>query len=113
MTFDFSKLKISTKALIGFLLSLGSFLQIPAVSAPVFAFVKTHPHWASALAVLTGVVGLLHNPQVEAFFNYKATTKNPDGSVTDKTVSVTLPCVNCGVDPTDLKPNDGAPKQST
>lgn len=66
MSLDFSKLKFSTKSLIGFLFSIGSLLQIPQVSAPVFAFVKLHPHYASAFAALTGIIALLHNPQVQA-----------------------------------------------
>ena len=66
MTFDLSKLKFSTKGLITALLALGSLLQIPAIYMPVTAFVKLHPHWATAFAVLTGVITLLHNPQVEA-----------------------------------------------
>jgi hypothetical protein len=66
MTFDISKLKFSTKGCVGFLLGIGSLLQIPQVSAPVFAFIKLHPHYATAFAMLTGVITLLHNPQVEA-----------------------------------------------
>src|ERR1017187_10546665 len=66
MTLNLSQLKFSTKSLIGFLLGIGSLLQIPQVSAPVFAFVKLHPHYAAAFAVLTGVITLLHNPAVEA-----------------------------------------------
>jgi len=66
MTFDLSKLKFSTKGLIGFLLGLGSLLQVPQVSAPVFAFIKLHPHYAAAFGALTGIITLLHNPQVEA-----------------------------------------------
>ena len=66
MTINLSKLKFSTKGLISFLLGLGTLLEIPAVSTPVFAFVKLHPHYATAFAVLTGVITLLHNPQVEA-----------------------------------------------
>ena len=65
MTLDLSKLKFSTKSLIGFLLSIGTLLEIPQVSAPVFAFVKLHPHYAAALGMLTGVVTLLHNPVVD------------------------------------------------
>lgn len=73
MTFDFSKLKFSTKSLIAFLLGLGSLLQIPQVEAPVFAFAKLHPHFASVLGILVGVIGLLHNPTVERLLGIKET----------------------------------------
>jgi hypothetical protein len=66
VTLDLSKLKFSTKSLVGFLLGIGSLLQIPQISTPVFAFLKAHPHYSAAFAVLTGVITLLHNPQVEA-----------------------------------------------
>jgi hypothetical protein len=93
MTLDFSKLKLSTKGLIAFLLGLGSLLQIPAVGNVVLAAAKTHPHFAVALTVLTGVVTLLHNPQVDAFFGITQTqTVNAsDGSstATSTTVAVT------------------------
>jgi len=65
MTFDFSSLKFSTKSLIAFLLGLGSLMQIPQVSAPVMAFGQHHPHVAVIIAMLTGIITLLHNPQVE------------------------------------------------
>ena len=66
MTFDLSKLKFSTKSLVAALVAIGSLLQIPPVSAIVFAFIKLHPHYAAAFGVLTGIITLLHNPQVEA-----------------------------------------------
>lgn len=87
MTFDLSKLKISTKSIIAFLIGLGGLLQIPQVSAPVFEFMHLHPHWASVFAVLTGIITILHVPQVQAAFGYTATQTAPDGST--KTVEVT------------------------
>jgi hypothetical protein len=73
MTIDLSRLKVSTKSIVAFLLGLGSLLQIPAVSAPVFAFAKLHPHVSAALGVITGIVGLLHNPEVEGILGIKQT----------------------------------------
>src|ERR1039458_7450989 len=66
MTLDLSKLKFSTKGLVTALFTIGWILQIPAVSTPVFAFIKLHPHYAAAFGALTGIITLLHNPQVEA-----------------------------------------------
>lgn len=88
MTLDFNKLKVSTKGLIAFLIGLGSLLQVPQVSAPVFALAKSHPHFASVIAVITAVATLLHNPQVEAFFGMKQTATKPDGTETTTEVVV-------------------------
>ena len=91
MTFDLSKLKFSTKGLIAFLLGLGSLLQVPQVSAPVFAFAKLHPHFASVLGVLTLVVTLLHNPTVDQILGInQTTTVNTTDNTASKTVSTTI-----------------------
>jgi hypothetical protein len=86
MTLNLSELKLSTKSLISFLLVIGSLLQIPQVSATVFAFIKLHPHYASAFAVLTGIIALLHNPLVEQALGIKQTV-----DIKTETVSLTPP----------------------
>jgi hypothetical protein len=65
VTFDFSRLKISTKTIITLLIGFGSLMQIPQIAEPVFAFGKLHPHIASIVGVLTAIAGLLHNPSVQ------------------------------------------------
>lgn len=84
MILDTAKLKISTKTLVAFLGVMGTLLQIPAVGAPIFAFAKLHPHFASALAAVTGIIALLHNPQVAEVLGIKQT-------VEVKTEEVSLP----------------------
>ena len=91
MTFDLSKLKFSTKGLIAFLLGLGSLLQVPQVSAPVFAFAKLHPHFAAALGLVIGIIGLLHNPTVDQILGInQTTTVNTTDNTASKTVSTTI-----------------------
>ena len=96
MTFDLSKLKFSTKGLIAFLLGLGSLLQVPQVSAPVFAFAKLHPHFAAALGLVIGIIGLLHNPTVDQILGINQTTtvdttdSTGDTQTASKTVSTTI-----------------------
>lgn len=89
MTFDVSKLKISTKSLIAFVLALGSLLQIPQVGDTVFAFAKYHPHFAAVLAVVTAVVGLLHNPQIESILGIKQTVQQEQTAVDGEVKTVT------------------------
>jgi hypothetical protein len=117
MTFDVSKLKISTKTLVALVFGIGSLLQIPQVSAPVFALAKSHPHFATVLAVLTGLLTLLHNPQVETVLGINQVSVTKDGTVTTTVTKVTLDqpvegaaCVNCGADPKTGVPESGAAK---
>lgn len=127
MTFDLSKLKISTKSLIAFVLGLGSLMQIPAVSGPVIAFATQHPHVSAALGVLTGIIALLHQPAVQQILGYETTTEKatlgdmsteksvskPVTLVLSTEVQPTAPCVNCGENPLTGKIVDNTPKSTT
>jgi hypothetical protein len=59
------KAKVSTKALIGMLLTFGSLMQIPAVNSFVAPLIAHHPHIASIIGTLLGIYAVLHNPQVQ------------------------------------------------
>jgi len=100
MAFYVSKLKISTKSLIAFLIGLGSLMQVPAIENPVMAFAAHHPHVATIIAALTAIIGLLHNPTVDAILGIKQTVTSQtftlgDVSKTD-TVSTTITPVTSG-----------------
>lgn len=88
VTFNFSKLKFSTKGLIAFLLGLGTLLQVPQINTYVMYFVDHHPHFATIIAALTAVIGLLHNPTVEAFLGINQTTQQVgDASLTSTSIT--------------------------
>lgn len=74
MTLDITKMRLSTKGLVAFLIGLGSLLQIPAIETPLLAAAKQHPHVATILAALTGVAAVLHNPKVEKLLGIQTTT---------------------------------------
>ena len=100
MSLDFTKLKISTKSLIAFLIGLGSLMQVPQISGPVIAFAAHHPHVATIVAALTAIIGLLHNPTVDAILGIKQTVASQTLTVgavskTD-TVSTTITPVTSG-----------------
>jgi len=89
MTFDISKLKLSTKGLVAFLLGIGSLLQVPAIETPVFAAAKSHPHFAAALGALTGLIALLHNPKVEKLLGIQTDTTSDTVKVGEVSHTVT------------------------
>lgn len=65
MTIDTSKFKFSTKALIVGFISLGGLATIPAVNAPLTAFLEAHHGLAPLVSALIAVYTVLHNPVVE------------------------------------------------
>jgi hypothetical protein len=91
LTFDASKVKLSTKGVVAFLLGVGSLLEVPAVSTPVFAAAKSHPHFAVALGVLTGLVALLHNPKVEQLLGVQTDTVTTTVGAASRTVTTQVP----------------------
>lgn len=74
MTLDITKMRLSTKGLVAFLIGLGSLLQIPAIETPLLAAAKQHPHVATILAALTSIAAVLHNPKVEKLLGIQTST---------------------------------------
>lgn len=58
------------KSVLGFILALGVFMQIPAVAAVVTAAAHDHPHIAIAVGTFTTLLSLCTNPTVQKFVGY-------------------------------------------
>jgi hypothetical protein len=104
MIFDVSKLKVSTKSLIAFLIGLGSLLEVPQIGVPVTAFAAHHTHFAIAFGVLTGVITLLHNPAVDRILGISTTTASTtlaigEVSKTDTTSTTVTPVTDAVMTP--------------
>jgi hypothetical protein len=61
---NFSKLRVSTKSLLGALTVLGIVVQ----SKPAQTMIAAHPKLASAAGVITSILTLLHDPRVRNAF---------------------------------------------
>jgi hypothetical protein len=85
MVIDTSKLKISTKGIVGFFVAFGGFMQIPAVSSFVLDLTSHNKRIVAALTAIGGIYTVLHNPQVQDALGIKHTRE-----VLDKTEEVTL-----------------------
>jgi hypothetical protein len=83
MTIDTSKLRVSTKSLVGLVVTAGTLFQIPAVHDFIIALAHNHPHVLGFFGTVTGVIGLLHNPAVQDVLGIKR-------SVEVKTEEVTI-----------------------
>lgn len=75
MTIDTAKLKVSTKSLMGLVVSAGALFQVPAVHDFMIAQAENHPHILGIIASLTAACTLLHNPQVEDILGIKRTVE--------------------------------------
>lgn len=75
MTIDTSKLRISTKGLVGFIVTAGTLFQIPEVHDFLIAAAHNHPHILGILGSVTGVCALLHNPEVQDALGIKRTVE--------------------------------------
>jgi hypothetical protein len=62
---DVGKWRISTKSVVAALTTAGALWQIQPVRDFVMVQVHAHPHWAGAVAWVSGVWALLHNPEVQ------------------------------------------------
>jgi hypothetical protein len=82
VTIDTSKLRISTKGLVGFIVSAGTLFQIPEVHDFLISAAHNHPHILGILGSLTGVAALLHNPQVQDALGIKRTVEVKTEEVT-------------------------------
>lgn len=69
MTIDTSKLKITTKSLVGLLTTASALWQIQEVRDFAMLQIHVHPHLASAAAFIGGLWAVLHNPEVEKALN--------------------------------------------
>lgn len=86
MIIDTAKLKVSTKSMVAAVLALGSVLQIGVVHDYVLTLAQTHPHMVAAVGTITGIYGLLHNPEVQDALGIKRTVE-----VKETTETVSLP----------------------
>jgi hypothetical protein len=75
VTIDTSKLKVSTKALVVGFLSLGGLATVPAVNAPLTAFLNAHHSLAPIVSTLVAVWTVLHNPVVQDALGIKRTVE--------------------------------------
>jgi hypothetical protein len=75
VTIDTSKLKVSTKALVVGFLSLGGLATVPAVNAPLTAFLNAHHSLAPIASTLVAVWTVLHNPVVQDALGIKRTVE--------------------------------------
>ena len=73
VTIDTSKLRVSTKQLLGLVGAAGALLQIQAVHDFVIAHAVAHPHVTIVLAMITAAAALLHDPQVQDALGVKHT----------------------------------------
>jgi hypothetical protein len=85
MVIDTAKLKVSTKTMVGAVLAAGSVLQIQVVHDYVLSLAQAHPHVVAIAGTITGVYGLLHNPEVQDALGIKRTVE-----VTQTTEQVSL-----------------------
>lgn len=85
MIIDTAKLKVSTKSMVAAVLAAGSVLQVGVVHDYVLSIAGAHPHVVAAIGTITGIYGLLHNPEVQDALGIKRTVE-----VTEKTESVVL-----------------------
>jgi hypothetical protein len=72
---DTAKLKISTKSMVAAVFTLGSLLQIGVVHDYVLSLAHDHPHVVAFTATITGIYGLLHNPEVQDALGIKRTVE--------------------------------------
>ena len=83
MPLNTANIKASTQAMVGSLVVLGSLFQIPVVHDFLLAQAAGHPHLLGVLGTVFGVIGLLHNPQVQAVLHAQG---KPDWMTTTKVV---------------------------
>jgi hypothetical protein len=73
MQIDTAKLKVSTKAMLSFFVTVAGVLQIPAVNQAFTKVANAHPRIAPVVGIVVTIWTLLHDPQVAAALGIRKT----------------------------------------